>query len=232
MKEHRQISSEELEFLFRFCKKKGIEFVDLRLELVDHLASQVEAIWQEEPRLSFKTAFHKLYKAYGSFGFQKLAQEHSRLVWKKYGNICKQEFIYWLKPPQILLTLIIGFLCYLSLITFSFFGFYLWSAIYLAHIITLIYMVLKSRSIAKDIKKERTMLLSSPRQFWWIFYFASTLPLQTDPFSFNYHQPSVALFSTIFFLVSLLFILANNKILRLAEQQVSAIKERLNFYHL
>jgi len=231
MREVEKVSPEELQFIFNFCKKKGFEFVDLRMELVDHLASQVEAVWQKEPELSFKTAFHKVYKSYGIFGFNNLYQVHSKLVWKKYWTLTKQEFMHWFKPPQIFASLLAGLLCYFGLSAFPFLGFYIWCFIYLGIVATMIYMIFKSKTVAKRIDKEQTMLLSSPRQFWWIFYLGYTLPLQMTSFSFVNQKSWGVLFTTLFLLISLLFIIANFKIIRLAEEQVYSIKSRLAYYH-
>ena len=126
MKTKRQIQAEELEYIFNFCKKKDIYYVDLRMELVDHLTSRVEAIWEKEPNLSFQEAFHKVYKSFGIFGLSTLAEEHGKIVSKKYWSLIKQEFKLWLKPPQVFATLLFLVLTYFSLAAFPQLTYFFW----------------------------------------------------------------------------------------------------------
>jgi hypothetical protein len=238
MREERKISPEELEFIFSFCKKKDIEFVDLRMELVDHLASRVEAIWESNPDLSFKTAFHQVYKSFGIFGMSTLVDEHSKMVSKKYWTHTKQEFHHWLKPPQIFATLLFVVLCFFSLKAVPVLNYVIWWIIYASALATFIYMFVKTKRLAKRMNGEKSMLLASSRYYWWFLYYLIYLPWQSQitanvTLEFLPEKmlgTSGMLFTSVFFCLTLIFSLANLKMIKLAEGQTVSLKARMSFY--
>jgi hypothetical protein len=58
----KQLSTEEVQHLFRFTEKKLVRWYDLQIELVDHLASRIEEEQQIDPDLGFEAALEKVYK--------------------------------------------------------------------------------------------------------------------------------------------------------------------------
>ena len=237
MREVKKVSLEELQFIFNFCKKKDIYYVDLRMELVDHLASRVEAIWEKEPNLSFQEAFHKVYKSFGIFGLSTLAEEHGKIVSKKYWSLVKQEFKLWLKPPQVFATLLFLVLTYFSLAALPPLTYIFWTLNFAGAIGTFVYMFLKAKRASQKLAGERSILLASPRQYWLLTYFAYWIPFQS--FLINGHLPfwpdwlfetNGILFTTLFFGSSLIYTIANIKIMQMAEEQVYSLKNRLSFY--
>ncbi|PTM04203.1 MAG: hypothetical protein DA405_08135 [Bacteroidetes bacterium] len=240
MQEARKISPEELEYIFKFCKKKDIEFVDLRMELVDHLASRVEAIWEEKPELSFRDAFHKVYKSFGIFGLSTLVDEHSKLVTKKYWRHTKEEFKHWLKPPQIFATVLFMVLCYFSLKAVPVLSSFIWAIIYASASATFIYMFVKTKSLSKRMSGEKSMLLASSRYYWWFLYYLLILPGQSQfaaDVTFNFSPAPMLseggmIFTSMFFCFALIFSVANLKMLALAEEQVGVLNERVSFYRV
>ncbi len=237
MKSQREINPEELAFIFNFCKKKDIYYVDLRMELVDHLASRVEATWEKEPSLSFREAFYKVYKSFGIFGLSTIAEEHTKTVNKRYWNLVLNEFKLWIRPPQVFASILFFVLVYLGLQAFAQLTVVVWSLGFLGALTTLVYMIIKSNKAAKKLAGEKSILLASPRQYWMLTYFIYWLPFQS--FLINGNLPfwptwlfetNGILFSTFFFVFSLIYAIANFKIMQMAEEQVGSIKSRLKYY--
>lgn len=54
-----KINDSQLEQLYTFTQKHYVEWYDLQMELVDHLAHGIEAQWQENPSLNFEDALQK-----------------------------------------------------------------------------------------------------------------------------------------------------------------------------
>ena len=52
----RKITKAEINQLFDFTQKHYVEFYDVQVELVDHLANAIEAQWSENPEISFEEA--------------------------------------------------------------------------------------------------------------------------------------------------------------------------------
>ena len=240
MQKERTVSPEELQFIFNFCKKKDIYYVDLRMELVDHLASRVEDIWEKDPQLSFKEAFHKVYKSFGIFGMLTLVEEHSKIVTKKYWTHTKREFKHWLRPPHIFATVLFMVLCYLSLKALPVLNTIIWGVIYVSALSTFIYMFVKAKRLSKRMSGEKSMLLASSRYYWWFLYYLLILPGQSQfaaDMTFNFSPAPMLseggiIFTSVFFCLALIYSVANLKMIMLAEEQVESLKERLSFYRV
>lgn len=208
------------------------------MELVDHLASRVEAIWEKEPQLSFKEAFHKVYKSFGIFGMLTLVEEHTKIVNKKYWTHTKQEFKHWFKLPQIFATFLFLVLCYLSLKALPIWNTYIWAFIYASALATFIYMLVKTKKLSQKMNGEKSMLLASSRYYWWFLYYLLFIPWQSrlaaDGNFIFLPEPMLSeggmIFTSVFFCLSLIFSLANLKMIALAQEQVGSLKQRLAFY--
>ena len=55
----RKLGQEELEFIDNYLKNSGVEYIDVRLEMLDHVASAIEIKMKEE-----QTDFYETFKAY------------------------------------------------------------------------------------------------------------------------------------------------------------------------
>lgn len=85
------LTNEQIDALFKFVKSKYVDYYDVQLELVDHLASEVEQKMATNPAVSFETALQQVYSGFGIFGFsdlveqkQKAVNKRSRLLWWEY----------------------------------------------------------------------------------------------------------------------------------------------------
>jgi hypothetical protein len=115
-----KLNKKQIADLMLFTKKHLVEYYDVQLELVDHLANDIEHIWQENPKLTFDEAKQKAFKKFGVFGFQEVVEEKQntmrRYYWKLFGKI----FISFFEIPRILMTLSLMMLFYLIISTISF----------------------------------------------------------------------------------------------------------------
>ena len=60
---------------------------DLQTELVDHLANDIEAVWEENSNLSFNKARDLSFKKFGVFGFMDVVSERQKIMNKRYMKI-------------------------------------------------------------------------------------------------------------------------------------------------
>ena len=72
-----KISQIQIQNLYTFTRKHYVEYYDLQTELVDHLANDIEAMWKEQPQLSFEEAKTKAFKKFGVFVFRPHSIKHS-----------------------------------------------------------------------------------------------------------------------------------------------------------
>jgi len=100
-----KLTSKQIQNLYQFTRKHFVEFYDLQTELVDHLANDIEHIWQIEPKLTFEEAKQKSFKKFGIFGFMDVLDERSKALSKRYFKLFWRAFKQFFTIPKIALTI-------------------------------------------------------------------------------------------------------------------------------
>ncbi len=108
-----QLTKEHIDNLYSFTKKHGVKYYDLQTELIDHIANDIEQIWQQNPRLTFKQAKYKATIKFGIYGFSRFVNEREKALHKKHWRLFKQYFKAYFKVPKLMLTLFLAALVYL-----------------------------------------------------------------------------------------------------------------------
>lgn len=80
---NRQLTQEQIDYLFDFTYRKRVRYYDVQVEIVDHLASAIEQKWREKPDLSFEQALDQVYDSFGIFGFAKVVEARETAVQKQ-----------------------------------------------------------------------------------------------------------------------------------------------------
>lgn len=105
----RKLTEEEIDRLFAFCTKHYVPEYDLQVELVDHLASGIEAQWAEHPDIPFPVALNNTFDGFGIFGFSKIKSQKEKELRRKYRRLLFQYVTDFYKWPKILLTIALSF---------------------------------------------------------------------------------------------------------------------------
>lgn len=100
-----KVNQEQIEDLYVFTRKHFVEWYDLQTELVDHLANDIEAVWQETPSLSYKEARDRAFKKFGVFGFMDVVEKRQKAMSKKYTKYLYTELKKWFEIPQVFATI-------------------------------------------------------------------------------------------------------------------------------
>ncbi len=87
-----KISPEQIERLYRFTREHFVYHYDIQTELVDHLCNDIEAQWEQHPKLPFEEALQIAFKKFGVFGFQDVVEAKSKALEKRYFKIIYTEF--------------------------------------------------------------------------------------------------------------------------------------------
>jgi hypothetical protein len=95
------LTDAQIEALYAFVKSKYVDYYDVQLELVDHLASEVEQRMAANPAVSFETALQQVYAGFGIFGFTDLVTEKGKAVNLKNRNLLWQAFKSLFRLPKI-----------------------------------------------------------------------------------------------------------------------------------
>lgn len=114
-----KLSNEQLDEIKAFISKKGFTYIDLQLEILDHVACKVEEKLSQDPKKSFEKALKETHAEFGVFGFQTLEEAFIKGLTKKYARIRLDAFYNWLKFPNIIILALATILVYLIFTTFS-----------------------------------------------------------------------------------------------------------------
>lgn len=209
----RQVSQEEVLALHQFCIRHFVSHYDVRLELVDHLASSIENIWALDPEVSFQAALEKVYASYGKTGFRKLMREKELAIENTFNKgVFKilRSFFSW---PQILSLLMLIAVCRYF---FEFFGqndaytptvfcICFLSAAFLFCIITAIFFYKKMKSLTKPL-----LATSIYFDYFVLFIIDTTIISKILTFVLDgmptdhYYSPGKYIFTVVLCIISLL----------------------------
>jgi len=99
-----KLTKEQIQNLYKFTRQHYVEHFDVQTELVDHLANDIEQIWDKQPNLSFEQAKNVSFKKFGVFGFMDVVSERQKTMSKKYWKILWHFTKEWFQLPKIVLT--------------------------------------------------------------------------------------------------------------------------------
>ncbi|HOZ96377.1 MAG TPA: hypothetical protein PLS07_05000 [Niabella sp.] len=108
-------NEEQVQYLFDFCRRKGVYYFDLQCELVDHLSEAIEEKMKNTPSLSFDAALKEVYKGFGIFGFSHVVRDKEVAIIKRISKRRKQYLKTNFTYPKIAFTIFLIFIFCLPL---------------------------------------------------------------------------------------------------------------------
>ncbi len=156
-----KLTTPQIEDLFKFTRKHFVYHYDVQSELVDHLANDIEEIWNEKPYLSFKDARDTSFKKFGIFGFMDVIEAKQKQMNKRYRSILRRFFREWFTMPKVMTTLAV-FLSLFMVLKIQYSEYFLLGALFLVVILDFIQQT-KARKIQKKKtqKQEKVFLLEA-----------------------------------------------------------------------
>tara|TARA_R110002050_G_scaffold87066_3_gene184614 strand:+ start:379 stop:1068 length:690 start_codon:yes stop_codon:yes gene_type:complete len=175
--ESRKVTEQEAKDLMAFCKKKDVYYIDLRLELVDHLAHSIEEHWVENPKATFSEALQVVYKRFGIFGFLDVVGVHQDRMTKRYLKQLWQTVLVILAWPRVLGFLLGSLVLFQSMTHFLIMqqvGVWIFILMVLVGSISNTLQYFRNKKI---LGKETTVLMKSPVQglFWFDYFFVQII---------------------------------------------------------
>ena len=161
------LSKEQIHALFVFCKKHHVNFYDVQVELVDHLANAIEEKMNTDHELSFEKSLEIVYAGFGVMGFAGLVKSRAESLHKQYNKLRWQLFRSYFAWPKAALTacLLSGFIFLGKLLSVEVI-FYMMCVIFLSLYVFDIYVVVKAgRAIKKQKQKLMITQISVERSF-------------------------------------------------------------------
>ena len=156
-----KLTETHIQGLYKFTRKHYVYFYDVQSELVDHLANDIEDIWQAQPNLSFQDARDTSFKKFGIFGFMDVIEAKQKQMNKRYGKILWRFFKEWFTLPKVVVTISL-FLAIFSFLKITYSEYLLLGVLFILVTVDLIKQSkIKKKNKNKEKKKEKIFLLES-----------------------------------------------------------------------
>ena len=107
-----KLTTTQIQYIHDFVKRKYVDYYDVQIELVDHIATAIEEKIAESPKLDFYTALQQVYEGFGRFGFLKFVEEKEKQVQRRFRKMYQRETWRFFTLPKVLLTLALAFCVY------------------------------------------------------------------------------------------------------------------------
>ena len=101
------LNDQQIETLHVFTRNAGVKYYDVQLELVDHLAANIEAQMDANPSLDFEEALKEVYATFGKDGFKKIIKEKKKQVGKRSNALFLIELKQFFTFPKIIISITI-----------------------------------------------------------------------------------------------------------------------------
>lgn len=204
----KNVSEQQIGLMRDFIKTRYVECYALQNELLDHLANDIEAQWEEYPERSFNTAFHEAFKKFGKYGFKPIVAKHNKVLRKMYYKIIGKYVMRYFTFPKLILTVLA------TLVTFGLFEFFegsdeVFFAVYLLSLTTLIPFVLKNDKKYKTLvntksihwKLEELLITSGKAKSYFFMPFYIIVQFGIVVKTYVAYHIAIAFFAVISFLV-------------------------------
>ena len=106
------LSNEEIDRLDQFCLQHYVGYYDVRIELVDHLASSIEDMMEKDPKLSFENALEKVYRQFGYKGFAGVVEAKEKEMNAAYSAQLLGLYKSYFSLPKVAFTLMLAAVYY------------------------------------------------------------------------------------------------------------------------
>lgn len=107
-----KLSKQQLSDIRSFINKRGITYIDVQMEILDHVASAVEDRMEEDSNLSFNEALKQTHASFGIFGFGGVEDSIINNMSKMYNQTFWRIFRSFFGLKYILLVLLAGVFTY------------------------------------------------------------------------------------------------------------------------
>ena len=236
------IGKQEIEKIYDYVQKHKVKYVDVQIELVDHLATEIERIRSENPTIDFQSALEKAssafdvktYNIWPNFreiryvnGFKNLVIQKEKQTYKYLNSRIHNYFLSFFKLPKVILTISLWLLIYYLIQNGN--AFNVLMSVFVFQLLALLYWGLKTYLFQKSYGKFSSI------NFQFIVYSSFTLFVFSYNVieSFKWVDGTTIYFPIIFSTVSVFLILATYiAFIYFTDLLISEIKEKYGNHKL
>lgn len=99
-----ELTSSQINDLYAFVEKKKIKPLDVQIELVDHLASDIENEMLISPELTFEEGLKNIHAKFGRWGFDYFLQKAEQNIYKRQSRLMWDAFLSFFRWPKFAFT--------------------------------------------------------------------------------------------------------------------------------
>lgn len=105
-----KLTKEQLSEIQAFIEKKGIKQIEVKNEILDHVASAVEEKLSQTPTLSIQKAISEVYASFGVFGFLDMEESIQKQVLAQVNQHFWQKCLSFFKTRRIVYPILLSIL--------------------------------------------------------------------------------------------------------------------------
>ena len=174
----KNLTQQQIQQLFEFCRNRYVYHYDLQVELVDHLASAIEEQWISNPEVPFEEALKNTFKKFGITGFSKVKIKKQKELTRKYNRLMWKQLLEYYRWPKMVITTA------LTLVLFTLFKF-IGNALWITFgffLLLLIFGLLYYYSTSKKhkiitIDGKKFLILEQLKQIQYLVIYIVPLPI-------------------------------------------------------
>lgn len=99
-----QLTDTQINTLHALVQKKGVTPLDVQIELVDHLATDIETQLDNEATIGFEEALERSSSKFGRWGFDAILQKAEQNVRKRQSRLMWEAFLSFFRWPRVMFT--------------------------------------------------------------------------------------------------------------------------------
>lgn len=116
------LTQKEIDDIAFYCYQRNVEYYDVQMELVDHLADIIEQLQKDNIDLSFNEALEIAGKQFSDAEFAVIVKSKKKLLKVKMSKMIEQEFKTFFTMPRFLGTASLLLLCFILPELYNYWG--------------------------------------------------------------------------------------------------------------
>lgn len=239
MEKNVQLTKHQIDLLSDFTKKKFVKFEDVRFELIDHLASDIESQLCQYHELSFESALTNAYSKFPITGFYRFTEQKQKGLHKYWNRRLWKILKRYFSIPKVLLTLLIFTVCFNIQLIFPNVRYQIFYSV--CTLLLFVVGFLEHKKIRKELKEKYLFIQVFTKtvggviacSFYGLNFFSGNAPLIRT--SHNLIQTNVTIGIISLFLtfnLILIFALLSGEITQLLKDEIKTKYKHLNIESL
>lgn len=224
-----ELTSEQLQEIKEFVLRKGFVYLDVQLEIIDHVASAIAELMQTNPQLDFQQALVKVHASFGIFGFSTIEDAISNGLSKKYNRFFWRTFISFFSYKYLVLLLLVAVFFYQAQQLMV--GYHWWFSAFVCLLAVGVIVLITVKSYQVKLNKYLSFRVSisyfmaTSALLLFILHFQGKVMIDTTVFGLNTTTASVSLLLVLF----MLYLLSAFKTMELGIAESQQLSMKYNY---